>query len=1046
MRIHSRFPMRRLLLLSVFGLLCGCPGPVVNPPANKCEGVRCTGTQLCNLATGECEAALDAGRDAGTPDAGFDGGTDAGVDAGSSDAGLPDAGLPDAGSGDAGADAGAPDAGEVDAGCSADLDCLGVQHCDPSTRNCVECFLDSHCPSSVVPVCDVRTLGCVGCVSTADCVNPTPICDAQQCLPCNTSAECGQGRECNQGSGQCDPLNDTCASARAILPAGTGTSSISAEPGQGIDDTAASCSAAGPELVYTFTTTTVQQLTVSAAPSSGSLARPVLFLRSSCTGTQVACDAPVSGSAGLAVSSLPVGTYFLFVETANGAPGRVSLTVSLQPPPTSVANDTCAGAAALSVNGSTITRSVAVGNTVIATNDNTNEPTCSATARSTGPELVYSYTLAARSNVTVVARPISGSTLHPVVSIRSPCLSPNSESACQAGSAAVAVQATVSGQQPGTYFVMVDSADGTTGAFQLEVDANPTVDNDGCAAPTALTFNGTTASGVGDTTWATNGNVLGDLTPSCSDSARGTGRDVVFSYTLATAQDVTVSVTPTGASPTFYPVLSVRSATCTDATRPAERGCVSPLASTAGLLSLVNQPAGTYFVWVDSAADTSGPFQLEVVTAPPTPPPANDSCAAPEALVFTTDVATVTSSTLQAANDNYAGDVSPTCSPSAKQSGRDVVYQFTLTQPKDVTLNVTPTSGSTLIPALYVRRTNCSSQLLSDEVVCLNQVGGVTARQTNLAAGTYFVFVDSSGGTSGGFALTVTQSAPTPAPANDSCAGAHTLNFVNNVATVSGSTFGASNSNSPTDNAPACGTDFLPRRFGRDLVYSYTLSGAQDVDVTVTPAAGSALVPTLYVRAPNQCASFSAGFELACVAEFTPKPLRIYLPNQVAGTYFLFVDSNSYATGDFTLSVTKRPATLPPSNDTCSAPMAVLAGPTGVTGDTSGATDTYSALTYSAACRRSFFDARDLVYQFTATATGTVTATVSPEATFDAALLLLQPTCGAAQCVRFADAAGAGVPEAFSFSVTQGQTYYLVVDGANRELPNTFGRFTLTVQ
>ena len=25
--------------------------------------------------------------------------------------------------------------------------------------------------------------------------------------------------------------------------------------------------------------------------------------------------------------------------------------------------------------------------------------------------------------------------------------------------------------------------------------------------------------------------------------------------------------------------------------------------------------------------------------------------------------------------------------------------------------------------------------------------------------------------------------------------------------------------------APACGTDFLPRRFGRDLVYSYTLNG-----------------------------------------------------------------------------------------------------------------------------------------------------------------------------------------------------------------------------
>ncbi len=979
----------------------------------------------------------DAGVDAGRPDAGIDAGFDAGVDAGM-DAGF-DAGI------DAGVDAGV-DAGEVDAGCASDAECFGIQHCEPTTRTCLDCFLDVHCPSSAAPVCDVRTNGCVGCVSTADCVNPTPICDAQQCLPCNTSAECGPGRECNLGTGDCNPLNDTCASARAILPSGTGTSSISSEPGQGIDDTAGTCNAAGPELVYTFTTTTLQSLTVSVAPSSGSLARPVVFLRSGCTGSQLACDAPVSGSAGLAIASLPAGTYFLFVESANGSPGRVSLTVSLQPPSTTSTNDTCASATALAVNGGSVTRSVVVGNTLVATNDNLTEPSCSATARSVGPDLVYSYTLSARSNVNVVARPISGSVLHPVVSIRTPCLAPNVETACQAASAAVAVQASAPGQLPGTYFVTVDSADGTTGAFQLEIDANPTVDNDSCMAPTALPFNGTTASSLGDTTWATNGNVLGDLTPSCSDSARGTGRDVVFSYTLSAPQDVTVSVTPTGLSPTFNPVVAVRSTTCGDASRAGERACVSPLAPTEGRLSLINQPAGTYFVWVDSAADTSGPFQLEVVTAPPTPPPANDSCSTPAVLVFTGDVATVSGSTLQAANDNYAGDVSPTCSPSAKQSGRDVLYQFTLTQPQDVTFSLTPAAGSTLIPALYVRRTNCTSQLLSDEVVCLNKVGGVTTQQTNLAAGTYFVFVDSSGGTSGAFELTVTRGAPTPAPANDDCAGAQSLVFTNNVATVSGSTFGASNSNAPTHNAPACGTDFIPRRFGRDLVYSYTLTGPQDVDVTVSPGAGSALVPTLYVRSPNMCTSFSAGSELSCVAESTSRPLRIYLPNQTMGTYFLFVDSNSYATGDFTLSVTRRSATSPPSNDTCSAPMAVLAGPTGVTGDTSGATDTYSALTYSAACRRSFFDARDLVYQYTATATGTVTATLSPEATFDAALLLLQPTCGAAQCVRFADAAGAGVPESFSFSVTQGQTYFLVVDGWNREMPNTFGRFTLTVQ
>ena len=121
-------------------------------------------------------------------------------------------------------------------------------------------------------------------------------------------------------------------------------------------------------------------------------------------------------------------------------------------------------------------------------------------------------------------------------------------------------------------------------------------------------------------------------------------------------------------------------------------------------------------------------------------------------------------------------------------------------------------------------------------------------------------------------------------------------------------------------------------------------------------------------------------------------------------------------------------------------------GPTGVSGDTTAATDNYSALTYSAACRRSFFDARDLVYQYTATATGTVTATLTPEASFDRG-----PAAPAAQLRGRAVRAlrrlgGAGVPESFSFAVTQGQTYFLVVDSHNREFPNTFGRFTLTVQ
>lgn len=910
----------------------------------------------------------------------------------------------------------------------------------------MECVNSSHCFSGVIPVCDVRIHQCVGCVAGSDCANPTPVCDQAQCIPCTTSAECGLGRECNQSTFACDPLNDSCSTARAILPAGTGSIVISAEPAQALDDTLSGCGASGPELVYSFTTTSIQNLTVTATPFSGAAVRPALFLRAGCTGLTQACDAPMtSGAASLSIPALAPGTYFLFVEAQNATPGRLSLSVSLQTPPTGSANDTCATAALLSVSGASVTRSIAIGNTVLAMNESVTDPLCSVTAR-TGPDLFYSYTLTARANVTAIARPISGSALHPVVSMRAAC--GGGELACTAASAANAVQAQVLGQLPGTYFVSVDSADATTGAFQLEVEAIPTIDNDACTAPQALTFTGDLATATGDTTWATNGNVVGDQSPSCSDSARGTGRDVVFSYVLTSARDVTINVTPTGMSPSFEPVISVRGgAMCGDAMSSSERGCVSPLSSSTATLSLVNQPAGTYFVWLDSARDTSGPFQLEVQLSAPTPPPANDSCSAPEALAFLNGVASFSGSTLQAANDNYAGDVSPTCSPSAKQNGRDVVYSFTLAQAQDVAINVVPSGGSTLIPAMYVRRNTCTSQLLSDEVVCDAAIGGVSAQLTRLAQGTYFLFVDSSGGTRGAFTGSVTLSAPTPAPANDSCNG-QALSFTGSplTAIVNGSTNAASNSNAATHNAPACGTDFFPRRFGRDLVYSYTLTAGQDVDILVTPANGSEHVPVIYVRAPNQCMSFSAGFELTCVAETTSQPLRVFLPNQTAGTYFLFVDSNSLSTGDFSLRVTLRPPTTPPTNDGCGAPMALPLGPTGVQGDTSVATDSYSALSYSTACRRLFLDARDLVYAFTATTTGTVTATVNPESGFNPALLLLEPTCNPAQCVRLVDAAGIGVPESFSFPVTMGQTYWLVVDSANRELPGAFGRFNITVQ
>lgn len=1028
-------------------LLLGCGG-TTNPPVSKCDGVRCTGSDVCDVDTGACRSrSVDAGADAGLiVDAGRDAGVaDAGVDAGL-DAGARDAGL------DAGTDAGVTviDAG-LDAGtpeCFDNFDCIGVRNrCDTTRGRCVECLDDSHCPSAI-PKCDVVRNECAECLSNVDCANPRPTCRARVCDDCLTLSECGPGRLCDLRFGDCSTLPDSCAAPQTLQIADAGGSAyVTVDLSTALDDVSTSCSA-GPDLVYALDLPAPRDVTITARLIGAGTAAPAVSLRAApCgSGSELACDAVRDGgsAASLALSNVAAGSYFVILESPPGSTGRVELGVTAVPQPTMAANDTCAGAETLQFFG---TRAVTVGSTVLGSNDAIG-PSCSPTAAATGNDLVYTYDVDGGSNVSITVRPLGGSSLVPVVSVRPACASAMNELGCSAATTAGETRTVSLPNHPaGQYAVIVDSANSTTGSFQLEVTKTPIVPNDTCAAVQSLIFAGAVATATGDTTFAANDNALTDATPSCSASARTSGQDVVFSYTLTQARDVTVSVTPTGLSPTFWPVLSIRNA-CTNGATNAELSCVSPNASMQARTTLVNQPAGTYVVWVDSAAQTNGPFQLEVVTAAPTPPPTNDTCATPQALVFTGNVATVSSSTLQAANDNFAFDISPTCSSTARQNGRDVVYSFTLAAPQDVTIDLTPTAGSLLRPVLYVRRGSCNSQLLGDELVCLEQVGPAHTVLTNLPIGTYWLFVDGAGGSSGNFTLNVTKASATPSPSNDECTGLLPLTFTNDVATVVGTTFGASNSNTSSDNAPACGTDFIPRRWGRDLVYSYTLASAKDVEVRVTSGSGSTFAPVTYVRGPGQCTLGFAGNELACGASNGPGSALVYLPNQAAGTYPLFVDSNSYETGVFTLVVRQLPPTLPPTNDTCTAPQAVSPGATGVNGSTVGARNDYSIGSnprYATACGNSFMDGRDAVYSFTAPSSGTFTATVTPQGQFDPALLQLGG-CSAAQCLRSADTAGPGAAEAISFTASTGQTVFFVVDSATEGAPFGSGTFTLRVQ
>lgn len=536
---------------------------------------------------------------------------------------------------------------------------------------------------------------------------------------------------------------------------------------------------------------------------------------------------------------------------------------------------------------------------------------------------------------------------------------------------------------------------------------------------------------------------------SCNSSVKGP--EQVFKLTLPASVSVTITATRPAGS-VANPVIFVRASPCASG---AEIGCSDAPAAPSAVetLELASRPAGDYFLFVEGRGANVGPTHLVITVRP-----GNDGCAGAQPLAFVGDIATTSGNTAFADNSNAAGDPTPSCSSTASSSGKDLVYQYTLTAAHDVTVTATPSGTSpTFQPVLYVRKPGaCGSPGVADELGCSSTVSEPQGAPASVAldnqqAGTYFVFVDGALDTSGPFTLDVSLAAPTIPPANDECAGAIALSFVGDIATASGDTRKATNSNAAGDQTPDCSPS--GQSTGKDLVYSYTLTAAHDVKLTATPAAANPdYEPVIYVRKPGGCADASVSNEIACdSAGSTPSgtPAAVTLLNQQPGTYFVFVDGALHTSGQFVLDAVLSAPTLPPANDTCAGAATLTVGGPAVSGDTTQAADDYSSSSappYSSACSNWSFSGNDLVYQFTATATGAVNAMLVPSASFDGALLLLGSTCGAASCSGYADSALAGGTETLGISVNAGATYYLAVDSYSDSQASSSGTFTLSVQ
>ncbi len=505
--------------------------------------------------------------------------------------------------------------------------------------------------------------------------------------------------------------------------------------------------------------------------------------------------------------------------------------------------------------------------------------------------------------------------------------------------------------------------------------------NDDCAGAEVLNFVSGIATASGDTSLATD-----SYTADCAGS--GAVADVVYTFTITEPKDVRATMTASWDEVIYItnacPVTgSTQEEVCDDEPGEVEK----------------RLPAGTYYVWADGYfASSKGAFSLEVELTDPPPVPGNDLCADAVELQFGgSDSVSVPGTTLGAFDDD-AG----TCGTT---DGGEVFYWFEITgtDNRSLTATVTPT-GTGYRPAVYIRQGDCTT---STQVAC-NRAGSTgsnaVASAASLVPGVYYVVVDGVGST-GDFTLDLQLGAELILP--EDCTSAQPLVFTSGTATITGDTSSASN-----ESSGSCGSSST--QTAPDLVYSFTIDPSEepmDVRAVVTPSGWDAII---YLT--DACPATS---DLGCSDTFPDTVKARMLP---AGTYYLWIDGYSTASGPFSLTVDLIPSPPAPPGDNCTdaIPLLFTDGNVTVTGDTSTAYHDYRA-----SCSSSSSTAPDLVYSFTIDA---AEAPMNLSAVLDSpnwdAVIYLTDTCPPTGTLQCKD-----TPETLSLNSLPAGDYYIWIDG-----------------
>ncbi|UJR83089.1 hypothetical protein [Sandaracinus amylolyticus] len=519
--------------------------------------------------------------------------------------------------------------------------------------------------------------------------------------------QCGNGRDddCDGRidfyQDDCTAPNDDCASAELLPGPGTFVRTTLGAT----DDVPLACAPTGNDVVFRVRLDRSQDVSVAVVPEVGSAAVAVRPFGACESGPELAC------AAGAAIArNLAPGDYAIVVRS--GSASRFELTVSYAAPTPVGSTDLCQASAVDVSGGGTFTGLFA----------NTRDDyalSCRPTA--TSRDAAYRLELTETSDVTLIATTTGGGATSTYLALTRDCYAPATTLACVQRASAEIVRRTL---EPGTYYVLLESAAAAATSWTLSVDVRPAIPrNDGDACTTAVDITNTTATLPLSMLSLDTGTTCG--------GAPATSRDASFTFSTTAEQDVVLHTTV--GSPHFLAV----SRTCGDLR--TEIFCTSGTPTIDH--RFVRLPAGTYHVTVSTSV-ASGDLTASARIEPPTTPPTNDTCASASTL----EDAVPLRSDLTAASDDVAS-----CGGAG---ARDTLHRFVLTERREVTLIARRTDGSGELLSLGLRGA-CEG---TTDLACAPGAPAVLSR--TLDPGTYYAVVESSPAAAGSYALTLYLAAP----------------------------------------------------------------------------------------------------------------------------------------------------------------------------------------------------------------------------------------------------------------------------------------------